>query len=63
MTATKIPVVTWQSPGDNAIEICRECEAKLTAEHAWPKDGAGREYCQVSRGEHSGYCEIDDCQS
>lgn len=49
-------VVTWQTPSGNKKNICLKCEKTL--EGNWPKDWLGEEYCQVSKGEHEGYCDL-----
>lgn len=58
VTAHSNRVVTWQSPSGQTIDVCRICEERLNAEHTWPRDGRGEEYCQVSRGEHHGECDL-----
>jgi hypothetical protein len=54
-------VITWVSPAGQTINVCRKCEARLTAAREWPRDGRGDEYCQVHRGLHRGECDIEDC--
>jgi hypothetical protein len=53
-------VVTWQSPGGDTIDICPECEDRLTAAHEWPRDERGEDYCSVSYGLHLGRCEAHE---
>ena len=52
-------VVSYQAPGGGMINICSQCQKKL--KDNWPRDGQGREYCQVSIGAHRGRCHI--CES
>jgi len=55
----KMKVVTYQSPANNSINICKKCEGRLSGN--WPKDNKGQEYCAVSYGLHTGTCGI--CQA
>lgn len=48
-------VVTWQAPSGGSIEVCRRCEKKRGN---WPRNSRGEEYCSVSRGLHSGTCDL-----
>ena len=53
-------VVTWSDSRGDTINVCPKCQAKNEADGTWPKNPAtGQEYCQVSHGLHSGYC--DEC--
>ena len=51
-------VVTWISPLGAKIDICQPCADRLTANHEWPRDHMGQEYCSVARGLHTGSCDI-----
>ncbi len=40
-------IVTYQTTRNEKMDICKACEAKLTAMHWWPKSTAtGEEYCR-----------------
>lgn len=52
-------VVTWQSPDGAKINISDRQEKALRAQGRWPRDGKGREYCQVYHGRHMGW-EVSD---
>ena len=49
-------VISYNAPGSERINICRNCEKTLKAMRDWPRDHRGVEYCQVSYGLHEGYC-------
>lgn len=51
-------VVTWESPMEQRLNVCPNCERELRAKHEWPKDSRGEEYCQVYIGAHDGTCDI-----
>ena len=53
-------VVSYNAPGSDQINICRDCEKTLKNTQDWPRDHRGVEYCQVSHGLHAGYCSL--CQ-
>lgn len=56
-------VITYQSTSDNTINICPSHIDKLRADHCWPRDRKGEEYCSVKRGFHRGtcaYCDDED---
>lgn len=53
-------VITWSSPNGAQINLCHKCEHEIIRGEDWPKDHAGRELCQVYRGQHRGTC--DRCE-
>lgn len=51
-------VITYQAPNGRTINICPDCEARLTHEGDWPCNEQGEEYCTVSHGLHEGVCDV-----
>lgn len=47
-------IITYQAPDGGTIDLSIEQVELLTHLGTWPKDWQGREYCQVSHGQHRG---------
>lgn len=47
-------VITYHSPNGGTIDLSLEQIELLETLGTWPKDYEGREFCQVSHGQHSG---------
>lgn len=58
MQARETTVVTWESPKEARIDVCRACEREMKKAETWPKDSTGQEHCQVYMGEHKGVCDV-----
>ena len=52
-------VVTWQTPRGATLNVCLLCEDGMNAlGRWWTAPATGEEFCQVSRGRHTGTCDI-----
>ena len=51
-------VITYQSPSGNTLSLCAQCIASFESAGNWPFDENKQDYCTVSRGLHSGVCNI-----
>lgn len=58
MTTTLTRVVTWQTTRGDKLNICRACEQRMASREEWARHKDAGEYCQVSRGEHAGVCDL-----
>lgn len=54
MTITQ--VVTYNTLRGDAINLCEAHQAEYEANHDWPRNNWGEEYCQVMHGFHLGIC-------
>lgn len=57
--AKVITYVTGE-PGSMRLNLSLSQIEKLEKAKVWPKDDYGREYCQVYKGEHSGFPTYSD---
>lgn len=55
-------VITYSSPDGPSINLTVAQVDVLEAAECWPKDGMGREYCDITFGQHEGTPTYSDAE-